>query len=177
MSDRELLDRIAEQPELFRYFEWPCDFDVTRRDPVEPGLALRSGAALTPVAGCGAGGSYFLADGASLLYASSEGECALLAGSLRTALELMTAVPFWKEYLHLSPSRRARPVAGVLAELDEELSGLPEFDPARGRSAARALGLAPGDRVALLTGLREAIDRTAPAHLLYNAAGDPYTVF
>ncbi|AKG42815.1 hypothetical protein ACWD33_07105 [Streptomyces xiamenensis] len=177
MSDPELLARIAERPELFRYFEWPCDFDVTRLDPVEPGLSLRSGATLVPVAGCGAGGSYFLVDGTAVLYASSEGECALIADSLRAALELMAGVPFWKEYLHLSARGRARPVAEVLAELDEELAELPEFAASGGQSAARALGLGRPDRVALLTGLRDAMARTSPGHLLINADGEPYDEF
>ena len=55
----DLLRRLERDEELASLPLLHRDFDIKRRDPVEE-LALANGLSLTPVAGGGAGGTYFL---------------------------------------------------------------------------------------------------------------------
>ncbi|RKN45704.1 hypothetical protein D7294_04355 [Streptomyces hoynatensis] len=186
-ANSALLTRIENDQALSRYFEWPCDFDVTRREPVEV-LHLSSGAPLVPVAGCGTGGTYFLcgepAAGATggaadderpVIYTDSEGHSGLIAHSLREALELIAGIPYWKDCLHLSRAEQARPEADLLEELESDfLDAVPEFDPEQQRAAVRALGIELPERTVLLRRLREALARTLPDYVVHNAEGWPY---
>lgn len=181
VDDFALLARIASDETLLRYFEWPCDFDVTRREPVEH-LHLSSGAPLEPVAGCGSGGTYFLIGerGATrpVIYTSSEGQGGLIADSLREALELMAGIPYWMECLHLTPAELARPEVDLLKKLELDFhEDLPEFDPAAQRAAAAALGISPPNPARLLRRLRERVARTRPDYIVHTNDGWPYDSF
>jgi len=198
-ANSALLSRIENDRALSRYFELPCDFDVTRREPVEV-LHLSSGAPLVPVAGCQSGGTYFLcgapesgatggaANGATggvtdgvtdderpVIYTDPEGHSGLIAHSLREALELIAGIPYWKDCLHLSRAERDRPEEDLLAEVESDfLDAVPEFDPAQQRAAARALGIELPERTVLLRRLRAALDHTLPDYVVHNAEGWPY---
>jgi hypothetical protein len=96
----DLLRRIETDRELAGLLVWPGDFDIERRDPVEE-LRLPSGLPLTPIAGDGAGGTYFLCGerGAArpVLYADSEGGATLMADDLVEAVTLIAAYPYWRD--------------------------------------------------------------------------------
>lgn len=97
----DLLRRIENDPALAELLVWPGDFDIARRDPVED-LRLPTGVPLYPVAGCGAGGTWFLCGepGAArrpVLYADSEGRATLVAADLVEAVELIAVLPHWQD--------------------------------------------------------------------------------
>jgi hypothetical protein len=58
-ASEDLLRQLEQDPTLAGALAWPGDFDIDRRDPVEA-VVLPSGAPLHPMAGDGAGGTYFL---------------------------------------------------------------------------------------------------------------------
>ncbi|MFJ6568278.1 hypothetical protein ACIQNU_12695 [Streptomyces sp. NPDC091292] len=96
-----LLARIESDPALADYLAWPCDFDIDRRDPVED-LRLPTGIPLHPIAGCGAGGTYYLCGAPHttprpVLYADSEGQATLVGETLREALRLLATFPYWQD--------------------------------------------------------------------------------
>ncbi|MBQ0828400.1 hypothetical protein [Streptomyces tagetis] len=99
MSTPETLLHLIEQdPTLTATLACPCDFDITRRDPVED-LVLPTGRPLRPIAGCGAGGTYFLcgepgAEERPVLYADSEGQATLIGTDLAEALTLLAVLPY-----------------------------------------------------------------------------------
>ncbi|MFF6789736.1 hypothetical protein ACFY9C_11715 [Streptomyces filamentosus] len=91
----DLLRRIEQEPSLATALAWPGDFDVERRDPIEK-LALPTGIPLHPIAGCGAGGTYYLygeagAEERPVLYADSEGQATLIGADLVEAIAARTA--------------------------------------------------------------------------------------
>ncbi|ROO86600.1 hypothetical protein EDD29_4173 [Actinocorallia herbida] len=150
-----LLRRIEATPELAELLAWPADFDLARRDPVEE-LRLPSGLALTPVAGDGAGGTFFLCgpDGAirPVLYADSEGQAALIAADLPEAVALVAAHPYWRDLLHGHPA----------AELEAEFADDdPDFPETRARLLA-LLEVDPPSAEDALARLRAAVARTVP---------------
>ncbi|UED83635.1 NUDIX hydrolase [Streptomyces profundus] len=130
-DDATLLARIAADAALARLLGAACDFDIGRTAP---------GAAPTAIAGCAAGGTYHLVDGA-VWYASPEGESTLLADTLGEALELMLGAPRWAE-------RLGRPAPAPVG-------------PDRLRAAQRALGIVPAPEEILLTRLADTVARTA----------------
>jgi hypothetical protein len=97
----DLLGRIEREPALSEALLWPGDFDIGRRDPVEP-VALPTGMLLQPIAGCGAGGTYFLCGASSaaarpVLYADSEGQATLIGADLVEAITLVVVLPCWRD--------------------------------------------------------------------------------
>lgn len=97
----DLLRRLESDEELAGLLMLHGDFDVRKRDPVEE-LALANGMLLTPVAGDGAGGTYFLCgepDGPErpVLFADSEGGAVLMAASLVEAVDLIVHFPYWQD--------------------------------------------------------------------------------
>lgn len=151
-----LLHRIERDPSLAATLAWPVDFDIARRDPVED-LVLPSGERPHPVAGCGAGGTYFLCGKAEsgqrpVLYADSEGRATLVGADLAEALTLITVLPFWRDLAKGLP----------LGELGSELrADHPDFDVERDR-LLHALGLTPVPEEEAVARLLAVAARTAP---------------
>ncbi|SEN54758.1 hypothetical protein SAMN05216267_1006209 [Actinacidiphila rubida] len=166
-----LLHRIEQDPSLAAALAWPGDFDIERRDPVED-VVLPTGISLHPIAGCGAGGTYFLcgdaadaADGRSgveggggarpVLYADSEGQATLIGADLVEAVTLIVVLPFWRDLASgFTPEQ-----AG--AEVREDH---PEFDAERDALLA-ALGLAPVSDEVAAERLMAVAARTSPEYL------------
>lgn len=97
----DLLRRIEQDPSLAAALVWPAEFDIARRDPVED-VVLPTGMPLEPIAGCGAGGTYFLCGEAGsgprpVLYADSEGQATLIGADLVEAVTLLVVLPFWQD--------------------------------------------------------------------------------
>ncbi|WP_433468701.1 hypothetical protein [Spirillospora sp. CA-128828] len=96
----DLLRRIENEPELADLLEWPGDFDIARRDPVEE-LRLPTGLPLEPIAGDGAGGTYFLCGEPGgtrpVLFADSEGQAALMAADLVEAVTIIASFTYWQD--------------------------------------------------------------------------------
>src|SRR3569833_3918300 len=99
----DLLRRIEAEPRLAALLVWPGDFDIARREPVEE-LRVPCGLALTPIAGDGAGGTYFLCGEPGgrrpVLFADSEGGATLVAEDLVEAITLIAAYPYWQDLGH-----------------------------------------------------------------------------
>ncbi|MFC6929626.1 hypothetical protein ACFQHO_04150 [Actinomadura yumaensis] len=132
----DLLLRIGADRELSGFLAWPGDFDLERRDPVED-LRLPTGAPLAPIAGDGAGGTFFLCGepgtARPVLYADSEGGAALIAADLAEALALIAAHPYWRDL------GNGHSPADLEAELIEHDPGY----PARRDRALALLGAVP----------------------------------
>jgi hypothetical protein len=152
----DLLRRLESDEELARLLMLHGDFDISRRDPVEE-LALANGLLLTPIAGDGAGGTYFLCGEQSeperpVLFADSEGGAVLMAASLVEAVELIVQFPYWRDL----PYRRDPGELEAEYRDDDE-----DFDAARAETIA-ALGLSPLTPEEALTRLRAAVARYEP---------------
>ncbi|MCO6007337.1 hypothetical protein NE236_20360 [Actinoallomurus purpureus] len=137
---------------------WPGDFDIERRDPVEE-LRLPSGLPLTPIAGDGSGGTYFLcgepAGPRPILYADSEGGATLFASDLVEAVTLIAAFPYWRDM------GRGHSVQ----ELEQELTDdHPDFPDARTGLLA-LLDVVPPTAEEALGRLRSCAARTVPDFL------------
>ncbi|HEU4425592.1 MAG TPA: hypothetical protein VFR67_23910 [Pilimelia sp.] len=115
----DLVAHIRATPWLADLLAARFDFDVTRDDPAEQ-VHLASGEPLMPIAGDGAGGTFFLTPSGRVVYAGSEGQGGLIALSLRDALALVVGLPSLHDAL-------AQPLGddlrGWLAEIDEEIRG------------------------------------------------------
>lgn len=138
---------------------WPGDFDIDRRDPIED-LALPTGTPLHPIAGCGAGGTYFLcgeagADERPVLYADSEGQATLIGADLVEAIRLVVILPFWRDLAK----------GFAIGELGSELrADHPDFDTERDR-LLDALALTPASEEEAAARLLTVAARTAPNHI------------
>lgn len=155
----DLLRRIEQEPSLASALAWPGDFDVERRDPVED-LTLPTGIPLHPIAGCGAGGTYFLCGESGsgdrpVLYADSEGRATLIGGDLVEALTLIAVLPYWRDLAK----------GLTISELGSELrDDHPDFDAERDH-LLHALGLTPVPEEEAAARLLAVAARTAPDHV------------
>lgn len=151
----DLLRRIGTDRELSGFLAWPGDFDLGRRDPVEE-LRLPTGMPLAPIAGDGAGGTFFLCGepgtARPVLYADSEGGAALIGADLAEALALITAHPYWRDL------GNGHSPAELEAELIEDDPGY----PARRDRALALLGVVPPTADEALARLRACAARTVP---------------
>ncbi|UWE12466.1 hypothetical protein [Actinacidiphila bryophytorum] len=155
----DLLRRIEADPAIAAALAWPGDFDIERRDPVED-VVLPTGAPLQPIAGCGAGGTYFLcgepgSEPRPVLYADSEGQATLIGADLAEALTLIAVLPFWRDLA------QGFPVDELLADLRAEE---PDFDAERD-ALLTALALPPLPPQEAATRLLTTATRTTPDYL------------
>ncbi|CAL9461821.1 hypothetical protein SUDANB145_02652 [Streptomyces sp. enrichment culture] len=155
----DLLLRIEQEPSLAAALAWPGDFDVERRDPIED-LALPTGIPLHPIAGCGAGGTYFLcgeadAEERPVLYADSEGQATLIGANLVEAITLIAVLPFWRDLAK----------GFAISELGSDLrADHPDFDAERDR-LLHALGLDSISEEEASARLLAVAARTAPDYV------------
>lgn len=154
-----LLRRLEQDSALAAALAWPGDFDIDRRDPVED-LVLPSGGTLHPIAGCGAGGTYFLcgegkAEERPVLYADSEGQATLIGADLVEAITLIVVLPFWRDLAK----------GFTISELGSDLRAEhPHFDAERDR-LLHALGLASISEEDAAARLLAVAPRTAPDYV------------
>lgn len=155
----DLLLRIEQEPSLAAALAWPGDFDAERRDPIED-LALPTGIPLHPIAGCGAGGTYFLcgeagAEERPVLYADSEGQATLIGAGLIEAITLIVVLPFWRDLAK----------GFAIRELGSDLrADHPDFDAERDR-LLHALGLVSIYEEEAAARLLAVAARTAPQYV------------
>ncbi|MEV4441381.1 hypothetical protein AB0K09_20620 [Streptomyces sp. NPDC049577] len=173
IASDKLLDRIAGDPFLSGFLACPGDFDITCRNPVED-LSLPTGIPLRPIAGCGAGGTYFLCGGTDsayqpVLYADSEGRATLIGGDLAEALTLITTVPYWRDL------GTDFPITDLAADLRADH---PTLDADRARFLA-ALGLPSPSEPEAITRLLAVAASTAPDYVPAVPDDDhvPYDLF
>ncbi|MFD2796877.1 hypothetical protein ACFS27_25185 [Promicromonospora vindobonensis] len=155
----DLLRRIEQEAALGEALVWPGDFEVDRREPVEP-LALPTGIPLRPVAGCAAGGTYFLCGEAGsaarpVLYADSEGQATLIGRDLVEAITLVVVLPYWRD---LAKGYSVGDL-GAAVRADQ-----PDFDAERDR-LLDALGLAPASEEEVAARLLAVAASTAPHYV------------
>ncbi|MFG2372724.1 hypothetical protein ACGFY9_14750 [Streptomyces sp. NPDC048504] len=166
MSDHAL--RLLQQhAHLAELAVSPFDFDLDRTDHVEP-VRLASGGPVRPVAGDGAGGTYFVCADGSVLYADSEGSAGIIGSTVDEALEIVIGLPGWRDHLDLSPADGPEKVLARVAEVEEEFREDYGIDEARPELRA-ALGLPERSPVELIGMLHTALLRTEPDFLLLNA--------
>lgn len=149
------------------------DFDVARRDPVEP-VRLASGGALRAVAGDASGGTFFLCgnDDGPVLYAGSEGSAGILAADLDAAIRLVVGVPTWQDVVPLAPD-----LAAMRASFEASYAEMQEYEPRIDQlraEAAAELGLDPVPLDELLTSLSVCLTELSPGYVLLNDDGDAY---
>jgi len=146
---------------------FPFDFDLDRADHGEE-VRLASGGELTPVAGDGTGGTFFVCADGSVLYAGSEGSAGIIGSSADEALEIVIGLPGWHDYLDLSPADGTEKILARIAETEQEMRE--DFDIDAERAELRgALGLPERSPVELIGLLHTALLRTEPDFLLLNA--------
>ncbi|MGH1553871.1 hypothetical protein ACRAWF_23500 [Streptomyces sp. L7] len=174
MTDHAL--RLLQQhAHLAEPAAFPFDFDLARTDHIEE-VRLASGALLQPVAGDGAGGTYFVCADGSVLYADSEGSAGIIGSSVDEALELVIGLPGWRDHLDLSPSDGPEKILARVTETEDEFREDYGLDEARPQLRA-ALGLSERSPVELVGMLYTALLRTEPDFLLLNEEeGGAYTL-
>ncbi|MDQ0937402.1 hypothetical protein [Streptomyces turgidiscabies] len=146
---------------------FPFEFDLDRADHGEE-VRLASGDPLTPVAGDGTGGTYFVCADGSVLYADSEGSAGIIGSSADEALETVIGLPGWHDYLDLSPADGPEKILARVAETEEEIRA--DYDVDAERAGLRALlGLPERSPMELIGMLHTALLRTEPDFLLLNA--------
>ncbi|GAA5207130.1 hypothetical protein [Streptomyces thinghirensis] len=166
----DLLRQIEREPSLAIALAWPGDFDVERRDPVED-LALPTGVPLHPIAGCGAGGTYFLcgkagAEERPVLYADSEGQATLIGADLVEAITLIVVLPLWRDLAK----------GFTISELGAGIrADRPDFNTERDR-LLHALRLAPASEEEAASRLLAVAARTMPSYVPFDPNYDhlPY---
>lgn len=146
---------------------FPFDFDLDRAEHGEE-VRLASGGPLTPVAGDGAGGTYFVCADGSVLYADSEGSAGIIASSADEALETVIGLPGWHDCLDLSPADGTEKILARIAETEEEIREDYDIDAERAQLRS-ILGLPERSPVELIGMLHAALLRTEPDFLLLNA--------
>ena len=147
---------------------FPFEFDLDRADHGEE-VRLASGEPLTPVAGDGTGGTYFVCADGSVLYADSEGSAGIIGSSADEALETVIGLPGWHDYLDLSPADGPEKILARLAETEEEIRADCDIDAQRAELRA-LLGLPERSPVELIGMLHTALLRTEPDFLLNGSA-------
>ncbi|GAA2047993.1 hypothetical protein GCM10009839_61770 [Catenulispora yoronensis] len=100
-SAEDLLRRLTADEETARSLEIHAGFDALRPDPLE-NLSIPCGLPLVPIAGDGAGGTFYLvgdesAERRPVLYTDSEGAGSLVAEDLAEALSIFIALGFWHD--------------------------------------------------------------------------------
>ncbi|MCX5330614.1 MULTISPECIES: hypothetical protein [unclassified Streptomyces] len=141
---------LRENPRLAALAEFPFDFSLDRAEygHGEP-VRLVSGGSLEVVAGDAGGGTYFVCEDGSVLYADSEGSAGLVGSGFDEAFEIMIGL-------------------GGEDDLDEEEEEYYGYEAARAELRA-ALGFPERSREALEALLDAAQARTWPDFLLLNA--------
>ncbi|MEV0645382.1 hypothetical protein AB0I28_08965 [Phytomonospora sp. NPDC050363] len=173
-SDR-LLGFIRSTPEAgepLRSF----GFDVWRKENGE-GSGLVSGEALEPIAGEFAGGAYFLGVEVKgrrpVVFASSEGECGLIADDLPGALGIIIGLQ-WQDCLGFSGGGDLEVMQVSARHLERKsIEDRPEIVEER----ARLLGVLSLPQVPvadLVVRLWEAVSRTEAAYVVADGAGQEY---
>jgi hypothetical protein len=172
MAD-QLLARIKAGATCSRLLASEFDFDVTLADPLED-VGLMSGEGLEPIAGEAAGGSYFLCGNGEVLYASSEGQAGLIGADLTEALELIVAVPFWRDCLKFSGGGNLGEMLAATATLAADW--LEHFPEARSHQdqLREELGLKEPTLDDAVTKLYNAVESTEPDFILIDPDGAPY---
>jgi hypothetical protein len=185
MPTDTLLEKIIASPRLLELFGWPWDFDVTA-----PGDAswfkVKPQRSLQVIAQDGTGGVYALwgdelGEGCPVLFVSSEGQAGVIAATLREALQMMIALPYWRDCLKFSGggSRYEMQQASVCLE-KEICADEPDIDGYRQELLA-GLGLerscGPLDRLHdSLTAFRQALTVAANDGSEFDSLFGPFVV-
>ncbi|MGW7381922.1 hypothetical protein [Streptomyces sp. NPDC054794] len=160
---------LRQDRHLAELAAFPFDFDLDRADRghCEP-VRLASGGPLEVVAGDDTGGTYFVCADGSVLYADSEGSAGIIGASVDEALDILTGLPGWHDYLGLSPADGPEKILAHVAETEEELRECYGIDEERAALRA-ALGFPERSPVELVGMLHAALSRTEPDFVLLNA--------
>ena len=115
---------------------WPIDFITT--DQIDDSwFILHPDSSKQSIAQDGTGGIYlFVGDGEgedrSVLFVSSEGQAGLIAATLAEALQLIIALPYWRDCLKFSVGGNLEEMQRVVPYLEREIhEDTPDIDTVR----------------------------------------------
>ncbi|WP_206344050.1 hypothetical protein [Streptomyces mesophilus] len=148
-------------------FPFGFDLDRAAHGHVEE-VRLASGGELEVLAGDDTGGTFFRCAGGSVLYASSEGEAGIIGSTVDEALDILTGLPGWENYLGLSPQDGEEALRAAVTETEDEIRADYGIDEERTELRA-ALGFPARSPVELIGLLHAALLRTEPDFVLLNA--------
>ncbi|WP_199547624.1 hypothetical protein [Streptomyces sp. N35] len=168
MTD-QALRLLRRDPRLAALAAFPFTFDLERaaHGHVEE-VRLASGGELEVLAGDDTGGTFFRCADGSVLYASSEGGAGIIGSTVDEALDILTGLPGWENYLRLSPQDGEEALRVAVTETEDELREDYGIDDERTELRA-ALGFPDRSPVELITLLHAALLRTEPEFVLLNA--------
>jgi hypothetical protein len=123
----EILRRIRDPkyPSITASWLFLCDFELIEEDP--PGwFDLASGEPYRIIARDAAGGRFCLSGAADgrpqrFLYVSSEGEAGTIASSLAEGMQLMIALPYWRDCLKFSGGGQVQEMHRAQAYFEKQL--------------------------------------------------------
>ncbi len=147
---------LLKDDKVRRDLGWPFEFDLSRAEPNFTWLTVSPAPEVECIAGDSEGGLFLACGNGSvetrdIIYASSDGQTGRLAGNLKTLIEFIVAVPYWRSLLQFSGGgqidemRRAAPYLEAKAR-DET----PEVSAARERLLDRLSLQLPADPIAAL---------------------------
>ncbi|MFI6942423.1 hypothetical protein ACIBI4_24385 [Streptomyces sp. NPDC050418] len=160
---------LRRHPRLAALAAFPFDFDLDRaaHGHVEA-VRLASGGPLEVIAGDDTGGTFFRCGDGSVLYASSEGAAGIIGSSVDEALDILTGLPGWADYIDLAPQDGEEAIHEAVAETEDSLRESYGIDEERAELRA-ALGFPERSPMELIGLLHAALLRTEPGFVLLNA--------
>ncbi len=167
MTDRAL-QLLRRDRRLAALAAFPFNFDLDRaaHGHVET-VRLASGGGLEILAGDDTGGTFFRCEDGSVLYASSEGGAGVIGSSVDEALDVLTGLPGWENYVNLAPQRGEEAIRAAVTETEDELREYYGIDDER-TELRTALGFPDRSPVELIALLHTALLRTEPEFVLLN---------
>jgi hypothetical protein len=150
-----------------------CDFELVEEDA--PGwFALASGETPRVIGRDGTGGRFFLHRAAcgpeALWYVSSEGQAGVIADSLPAGVQMMVALPYWRDCLKFSGGGDLAQMRKAQAYLEADLlKRRTDLDALR-RKLYRAFYLDPPAAEAL----HRAVAAGADTHVVAASDGNPF---
>lgn len=137
-SSSTLLRKISASSDISEMMNWPIDFNVTNQID-DSWFTLLPNSSKQSIAQDGTGGIYALVgdgDGEdrSVLFVSSEGQTGLIAATLAEALQLIIALPYWRDCLKFSGGGNLEEMQRVVPYLEKDIhEDTPDIDTIRNK--------------------------------------------
>lgn len=120
-----LLDEIASRPSVVELLDWPFDFQLDHQQEETDWIRLKPDTEFSVIATDGAGGVFLQIghgkpESCPLVYASSEGQCGRIAGSLTEWLVILVAIPYWRDVLKFSNGGQLDEMRRAASHLEQD---------------------------------------------------------
>jgi hypothetical protein len=129
------LEIVKSHPEVLNALARACDIEIFVPDNEDPGFTIESGVPYHVIARDASGGIFAQCgqhDPKPILHVTSEGQAGVIGHHLPEAIQIVSALPYWRDLLHFSGNghleemRRAAPLLEQSIHEDE-----PEIDTIR----------------------------------------------